>query len=241
MQIKKIGVVKLENNNFKIIIDVSKFCGEYKCYLPEDFQLEDYYKQPVDILVKQEKGIGEWEATEIFRRIWPDILEFLTNLQENSVGLVYFASQTWIQNYLQSFIRYISLERGDKIRFFIREMMKNVKDKEPFSGCVCLEYDYENFKKLVGPSGFDYFPGELFVMGIIVNELKIEPFLSMYVRDKNILKDILTSEYVSCWWMCGSDQDGMTIWHKKHSGAQIAEKIKESLNTKIGYKVEVVK
>ena len=76
-------------------------------------------------------------------------------------------------------------------------------------------------------------------MGIATTENKVKEFLRKDVSNKNELELILKDDSVNCWWFCDSDLEGLTIYHKYHSGEYLIDKLREKIQNHIDLPVKV--
>jgi hypothetical protein len=251
-------------NHFKIELRVGKSprIGEWNYYLHSSSQaivsfrnpleifvrglekqvqhlpLPNTIKTPVKVFVGEQCGWQDSSATmNIFCNIWLKVLDFLANLSDRTVSLVYFVGAA-THSALISVIPCLPLRDKDDRRFFISEMCKVHRTTKPALMWICTEYARDDFKRLVEPDGFEYNYGTI-VMGITVTEKKVEGLMRKYVLDKNTLEQILTDEGVQCWWICDSDFEGMTVWHKHHLGEELGQHLKGQILQQLGYPIEL--
>lgn len=252
----------IRKNHFKIELRVGKnpMIGEWNYYLHPSSRAIVSFQNPLQILVHQLETkdgplpdttethakvfVGEqckWQDSDvtinIFRSIWPKVLEFLASFSELSVLLVYFAGLATHSD-LISVIPYLPLSNEDNRRFFISEVWKTCRTKNPAFMWIGMEYSSDEFKRLAGTDGFEYNYGTT-VMGVIVTEEKVESLLRKYVLDKDTLEQMLTDVGVQCWWVCDSDFEGMTIWHKHFPGEELGKQIREQIIQGLGYPIEL--
>jgi hypothetical protein len=226
--------------------------SDWKHYLPVDSRVLEGFHDPVSIILKGEAMtpgpppensvcrmkvyVGEnpgWLNTDAFvdafTQLWPDALQSVAGLDSEAANLVYFGAPA-TDDELYSLWPYLPLKMGDDRRFFLSEVCKNSRTRNSAWGQVCVEYAYEDFKRMVGPNGFG-FPYGTTIMGISVSEAKAAPYLRMDFLNKDALETALRDDHLRCWWFCDADFDSMTIWHKDASGPDLLKRLQDVLST----------
>jgi len=252
----------MEKNHSKVELHVGKSqkIDEWKYYLHLSSKAIVSFQNPLEIFVRglEKKDcplpdtieshvkvfVGEqhmWQDADvtmnIFRSIWPEVLEFLANLSERVVLLVYFVGAA-THSALISVLPYLPLGDEDDRRFFISEAYKTHRTTTPTSMWICMEYSYDEFKRLAAPEGFKYNYGTT-IMGLIAAEEKADSILRKYVLNKDTLEQILIDANVQCWWVCDSDFEGMTIWHKHYPGEKLGQQLQQQILQRLGYPIEL--
>lgn len=188
----------------------------WKILLPAGSRATEQFHDPVSIIIKggvttlgqppqspehpMSVYVGEKQAwvdttavVEAFVRLWPEALRSIAELSANTASLVYFAA-TATRDDLYSLWPYMPLGPDDERRYFVSETCKNSHTRVPACGWVCVEYAYEDFKRMVGPEGFGFRYGTT-IMGILVHEAKAAEYLCLDFLDKNALELALTGDH----------------------------------------------
>lgn len=97
---------------------------------------------------------------------------------------------------------------------------------------LCVEYCYDDFKRMTGPDGFEFTYGTT-IMGLSVLEGKVETHLQKDLIDKAVLEETLRNEDIRCWWFCNTDFDGMTVWHKDYTGEDLLNLLKDEIREQV--------
>jgi hypothetical protein len=231
----------MEDNKIKIKL----FVGESVCsspsniYLPEGSQAMTQFKAPLEIFVRNAENLGEdmSEVIPVFCEIWPEVLKVLADLSEKGVLLIYFAGLATDFD-LITVIPFLPVSDDDNERFFISEVCKDSTTRIPVQMRLCVEYSYKNFKRMVGPNGFQYFSGTT-IMGLVTTNKMVRKLLRANVRNKNLLAEFINKEDVFCWWICGDDLDRLVIRHKSYSGLELAQLLQEKIFKKFRYPTEI--
>jgi len=90
----------------------------------------------------------------------------------------------------------------------------------PAVAWLCVEYADEDFQRLAGPGGFEYYYGTT-IMGISVAESAVREYLKMPFLQKDVLASALEDSLLRCWWFCDADFEGMSMWHKDYAGESL--------------------
>lgn len=224
--------------------------SEWTHYLPPASQAMEQFREPVSIVIRGPVipgpppedsdramkvfvgGTPTWQDSQTlidtFGQLWADILQVLTDVSGKTVQSVYFAGPA-THGRLFSFWPCLPSGLTNDRRFFVAEMCKDSQARTSPWGRVCVEYAYEDFKQLAGSEGFD-FPYGTYVMGMSIAESKVAAYLRNDVFDKNVLERALKDGDLRCWWFCDSDFEGMTIWHKDHSGDDLSKRLREVID-----------
>jgi hypothetical protein len=224
--------------------------SDWTHYLPKDSRVSEGFREPVSLVVKgavrvagqppasadypMKVYVGEnpgWGDTggviEAFTQLWPEVLQFLGGLGRDAASLVYFSAPA-THGELYDLWPYMPFGIGDERRFFVSEVCKSSRARISACGWLCVEYAYENFKRMAGPDGFG-FPYGTTIMGISVGEAKAAEYLRMDFLDKNALEKALRDNQVRCWWFCDTDFEGMTIWHKDLEAVELLQGLLNAL------------
>jgi hypothetical protein len=224
---------------------------EWRYYLPKDSRATEGFSDPVSIILKggvmtpgqppknpdcrmkvytgEEPGWLDADAlVDTFTQLWPDVLQHIVGLGHDTVHFVYFSAPA-TEGELYSLWPYMPFGIRDDKRFFVSEVCKDSRTRCA-SGWLCVEYAYDNFKRMAGPEGFG-FPYGTTIMGLSVKKADSDEFLRMDPLDKDVLERALGREELRCWWFCDTDFEGMTIWHKDLSGLDLLEQLRNVLPT----------
>jgi hypothetical protein len=164
------------------------------------------------------------DTFETFGRLWPEILQVLTELTPGCTGLIFFSGQATRE---EMFSMWPCLPFGswDATRYYVSEVCRDSRVAVSPPVWVCVEYIYEEFRRLVGPEGFTYSYG-MTIMGISVTEASVKEYLRRDLFDEAVLEMSLRDCDLRSWWLCDADFEGMTIWHKDLTGVELAERIR---------------
>ncbi|MGE5293333.1 MAG: hypothetical protein ACM3VT_00750 [Solirubrobacterales bacterium] len=223
--------------------------GEWRYYLPTDSRATEGFSDPVSIILRlirshapedsegHTKGDSGGEVVwgnrnavvDAFTQLWPDVLQHIAGLGHDTVHLVYFSAPA-TEGELCSLWPYMPFGIKDKKHFFVSEVFRDSHTPCP-SGWLCVEYAYEDFKRMTGPEGFG-FPYGTTIMGLSVKRADSDEFLKMDPLDKDVLERALGRKDLRCWWFCDTDFEGMTIWHKDVSGCDLLEQLRPIVQEK---------
>jgi hydrogenase maturation protease len=174
------------------------------------------------VYVSQSPGwVDTGAVVDAFTQLWPEALRAVVGPGTGAVSLVYFSASATHKD-LYDLWPYMPFESEDDTRFFVSEVCKDSRTRIPACGWLCVEYDYESFKRMVGPDGFGFRYGTT-IMGVSVSEAKAAQYLRLDVLNKDALEKALGDDHLRCWWFCDTDFEGMTLWHKDLSGGQLEE------------------
>jgi len=157
---------------------------------------------------------------DAFAQLWPEVLECIARFGSDVTHLVYFSSPATDED-LYSLWPYMPFGSRDDKRFFVSEAYRDTRTRLPL-GWLCVEYTYDNFKRMAGPDGFGFRYGTT-IMGVSVRNAKVDEYLRMDLLGEGILEKALASNDLRCWWFCDADFEGVTIWHKDISGPDLLE------------------
>ena len=116
----------------------------------------------------------------------------------------------------------------DERRFFVSEACKSARTRNSVWARLCVEYSYEDFKRMVGRDGFGFCYGTT-IMGICVSETKVAEYLMLEFLQKHALEKALADADLRCWWFCDADFEGMTMWHKDMSESDMLKRLKSGM------------
>ncbi len=224
----------------------------WKYYLPAESRVLEGFCDPVSIIVKratsashpatQEPGchtteyLGgshEWgDVTDVvnaFTQLWPEALQAIAELGSGTASLVYFSAPATYED-LYDLWPYMPFGIEDERRFFVSEVCKSSRTRNSASGWLCVEYAYEDFKRMTGPDGFGFRYGTT-IMGISVSEAKVAEYLKMDFLSKNTLELMVRDDHLRGWWFCDADFEGMTVWHKDVPAEQLLMCLSKALKT----------
>lgn len=220
----------------------------WSCYLPRDSRVTEEFYDPVNIVLKggvMTPGLPPenpnpggpmkiyagarqaWISTDglidTFAQLWPEVLECIAGLGSDVTHLVYFSSPATDED-LYSLWPYMPFGSRDDERFFVSEAYRDTRVRLPL-GWVCVEYAYDNFKRMTRPDGFGFRYGTT-IMGVSVSNAKVDEYLRMKFLDQDALEKGLGSSNLRCWWFCDADFEGMTIWHKDISAPDLLARLR---------------
>ncbi|MBW7992640.1 MAG: hypothetical protein FVQ84_21850 [Planctomycetes bacterium] len=222
-------------------------------YLPANSNAIDYFRDTVSIFIKptirseshfkptshaMKIFVGDtpkWQDSQpiidAFGQLWVEILRFVAGLSNTTVELVYFSGQA-TKSEIFSLWPYLPFDfRNDK-RFYLSEVRKLTKTLDTASIWLCVEYFYDDFKRMTGPDGFKYSYGTT-IMGISTVEDKVDTYLQKNLLDKSVLKEVIKDKDVRCWWFCDSDFEGMTICHKDYSSDDLLGRLQNEIKGQV--------
>lgn len=222
-------------------------------YLAANSKAIDYFRDPVSISIKapirsepppkeprrhMKIFVGDtpkWQDSQViidaFSQLWVEVLRFVAGLSTATVELVYFSGQA-TESELFSLWPYLPFEFGNEKRFYISEVHKLTQTPNSASMRLCVEYSYDDFKRMTSPDGFEYQYG-MTIMGISVVEDKVDTYLQKHLLDKAVLKEVIENKDVRCWWFCDSDFEGMTICHKDYSGNDLLGRLQDQIKGQV--------
>ncbi len=236
---------------------LSKCAHESKFRLPESSTALCAFSKPIEILITGKTTVGsppinernikvfvgkelEWQDSNItvnnFRSIWPDILEILTNFRDEYSSLLYISGDIRHDRILSTVFPFIPIEMDN---IYISEIKNTTPNPFSLDARICFEYQYDSFCKFVGPKGFQYTLGVMFIMGLIVHKSSINQFLDIDFTDINNLEKTLLNDNVFCWWLPDRDLEAINIWHRELSAEELLIPIKEMIENKHNFSVTV--
>jgi len=230
-----------------------RLANAQRYYLEENSKVKEYFRDPMSIFIKgairsEQPPKEPWHAMKMFvgdtpkwqdsqaiidafGHLWVEVLHFVAGLSPAIVELAYFSGQA-TESELFSLWPYMPFEFGNDTRFYISEVRKITKTPNSASMWLCVEYSYDDFKRMISPEGFQYQYGTT-IMGISVVEDKVDTYLQKNLLNKAVLKEVIMDKDVRCWWFCDSDFEGMTICHKDYSSNDLLGRLQDVIKGQV--------
>lgn len=202
--------------------------GAWRVYLPAGSRVLEGFHDPASIVLIGDSGCSDRTAVvDAFTQLWPEALRAVAGLGSETASLVYFSAPATNED-LYDLWPYMPFGIRDQKRFFVSEVCKSSCTRISACGWLCVEFDYESFKRMAGPDGFGFRYGTT-IMGVSVREAKVAQYLRLRSLDKDALGGALGDDDVRCWWFCDTDFEGMTLWHKDLSREQLEDHLSRAL------------
>lgn len=239
----------MANTPIQIVTDLPKknVSGDISLLLGNESGFESNYQLPLKILIKELKGTGDRASvSDGVQRVYVDGSERIENTDrlidrmrallpsfcnclsegfaESCFQLVYVANISAYDATILYFLE--SLDIGKLTDYFISDIQKitNVKQEH-----ARLSFAWPQNKNISDLSfsclGNSCFPGDLIIVGLLLEKSVCPEVLKNVMRtdilNKAELEELLGREIVKAFWMCDTDFDRISIWHKEFSGESL--------------------
>ena len=200
----------------------------FKCPIQKGSPPEDFNHRMKIFVGKCPSWQDQEIAIEAFCNVWPQIASIFLEPLTKTILIIYMFGSSELRRVL----RLLEDSVCCRNHYFVNE-----PDSPDMTLQVAIKYSKECLEELANSEEFRY-QIDTTIIGLYVQEDDAKDLLKKNITQSETLKKIFETKTINCFWVCDSDLDIITIWHRHLSPDERLSLILEKVH--FDYPVKII-